>query len=69
MIDGGHRDAFHPDRPDPACPDCQAAARNIVGRGAPGEAGAPAPSTPGSRSSTTCPSSWPRPWTTPPPST
>jgi hypothetical protein len=23
MIDGGHRDAFHPNRPDPACPECQ----------------------------------------------
>lgn len=23
IADGGHRDAFHPDAPDPACPECQ----------------------------------------------
>ena len=45
MLDGGHRDAFHPDAPDPACPDCQAAARKIAERSAQGE-GTPAPSTP-----------------------
>jgi hypothetical protein len=37
MIDGGHRDAFHPDGPDPAYPECIRRAVNSPERSAQGE--------------------------------
>src|SRR5690348_12979338 len=43
MIDGGHRDAFHPNAPDPACPECIRRAEKSAVRSALAELIEPSP--------------------------